>query len=428
MNLQKDLSELLEAKVITQETADKIRDYYRQNNTNPVNRLFIVFGILGAILVGLGIILMIAHNWDSYSRFTKSFFAFLPLATGQLFCAYILLRRRSSIAWRESGTAFLFFAVGACISLVSQIYNIPGNLSSFLLTWMLLSVPLVYIMNSSVGSLLYIVGITYYAGETGYWSYPSTESYLYWGLLALILPHYYQYFKVKTGNFFAFHNWFVPLSVIIALGTFTNHYEELMFAAYFSLFGLFLLIGNLELFDAKKSFQNSFRVLGSLGTLVLLLILSFDWFWEDLYEMDKPLAEVILSPEFFATAIISILAIGLFSYQSLGKKISEIELSTTVFIVFLLIFLIGIFSPVAVVLINLVTFALGVYTIRKGALEDHLGVMNYGLLIITALVVCRFFDTDLSYVLRGLMFLVVGVSFFVANFLMLKKRKTNEPQ
>ena len=33
---------------------------------------------------------------------------------------------------------------------------------------------------------------------------------------------------------------------------------------------------------------------------------------------------------------------------------------------------------------------------------------NYGLIIITALVICRFFDTDLSFVLRGLLFISVG--------------------
>ncbi|MEM6542707.1 MAG: DUF2157 domain-containing protein, partial [Bacteroidota bacterium] len=61
-----------------------------------------------------------------------------------------------------------------------------------------------------------------------------------------------------------------------------------------------------------------------------------------------------------------------------------------------------------------------------GAKQDHLGILNYGLLILTALVVCRFFDTDLSFVVRGIMFVSVGAGFFVANYLMLKKRKANE--
>jgi uncharacterized membrane protein len=139
----KDIPELLKAGVITKETADSIQDYYQTKSGSSANRLFIVFGILGAILVGLGIILIIAHNWDELSRTTKTLFAFLPLLIGQVLCGFALIKKQNSIAWRESGTAFLFFSVGASISLVSQIYNIPGDLSSFLLTWMLLCFPLI---------------------------------------------------------------------------------------------------------------------------------------------------------------------------------------------------------------------------------------------------------------------------------------------
>jgi hypothetical protein len=45
------------------------------------------------------------------------------------------------------------------------------------------------------------------------------------------------------------------------------------------------------------------------------------------------------------------------------------------------------------------------------------------LLIITALIACRFFDTDFSFVVRGLVFIGVGVGFFATNYYMIKKRK-----
>jgi hypothetical protein len=68
-------------------------------------------------------------------------------------------------------------------------------------------------------------------------------------------------------------------------------------------------------------------------------------------------------------------------------------------------------------------FLSGVLTIWRGAKNDHLGILNYGLLTITALVVCRFFDSDMSFVLRGILFMLVGGGFFVANYAMLKRRK-----
>ena len=85
MSISKDIFELLEANVISEETAEKIREYYQIKKEDSTNKLFIVFGILGALLVGLGLILIIAHNWDELSRTTKIIFAFLPLIVGQVF-------------------------------------------------------------------------------------------------------------------------------------------------------------------------------------------------------------------------------------------------------------------------------------------------------------------------------------------------------
>src|SRR5438105_836562 len=126
--LAKELEELSKEGIINDETADAIRAYYKSKGGNSHNRLFTVFSILGAILVGLGLILIIAHNWDELSKPTKVFFSFLPLLTGQLFCWFSLTKKSESQGWKEGSTAFLFFAVGACISLISQVYNIHGDL------------------------------------------------------------------------------------------------------------------------------------------------------------------------------------------------------------------------------------------------------------------------------------------------------------
>ncbi len=429
MRLIKDIPELVEADVISQATADKIQDYYRNKGGQSTNRLFIVFGILGAILIGLGIILIISQNWNELSRTAKTLFAFLPLLIGQFICGFVLIKKQDSIVWRESGTAFLFFAVGAVISLVGQIYNISGDFESYLLTWMLLCLPLIYVMNSSITSIFYIVGITIYAIETGYSSYTSFESYSYWILLLAALPHYYLLYRKKPkSNFMVFHNWIIPLSLVITLGTITNKTGELTYIAYFSLFGLFYSLGNLNFFSEQKPINSGSKILGTLGTIVLLLVLSPDWFWKDLRKKEFLFSEVITTPEFIVAAILSLLAGTLFYLQQKNKTIKDINLISSVFILFILIFIIGLYSPLAAILINILVFAIGLLTIRDGAKQDNLGLLNFGLLIITALVIFRFFDTDLSFVIRGILFVSIGVGFFITNYWMLKKRKTNEQQ
>lgn len=427
MSIQKDISDLVKVDIITQQTADKILEFYKNKSSSNTNRLFIIFGILGAILVGLGIILIIAHNWDELPKGTKTLFAFLPLLVGQVICGYALMKKQDNIAWRESGSAFLFFVIGASISLVSQIYNIPGGAGTFLLTWMLLALPLVYLMQSSITSLLFIVGITYYATQLGYWSYHTTFPYLYWLLLLGILPNYYILYKNKPeSNFMIFHNWLIPISVIISLGTATKSTEELMFIAYISLFSFFYLVGNMDFFSRQKSRNSGYKLIGSLGIISMLLMLSFDWYWEELRSKEFPISDLIEAPEFYASVITSLLAGVLLFWQQKGKSILDIMPFSIMFILFIATFILGLSSPIAVVFINILVFALGILAIKDGAKQDNLGVLNFGLLVITALVVCRFFDSDLSFVIRGLLFISVGAGFFATNYWLLKKRKTNE--
>jgi len=246
-------------------------------------------------------------------------------------------------------------------------------------------------------------------------------------LLMLVLPHYFLLLRRNPGsNFTAFHNWIVPLSAIITLGTLADTNEKFMFISYMSLFGLFFLIGNLNFFSTLKPVNNGNRILGSIGTISLLLFLSFDWFWDSLMKDGFLLSDVIFSPEFISALVITAIAIVLFYRQFRNKQLIEINPIEPVFILFIIAFLIGLFSPFSVILINLIVLLIGVVTIRNGAKLNHLGILNFGLLIITALVICRFFDTDLSFVVRGGMFVLVGAGFFAINLWMLKKRKENE--
>jgi len=95
-----------------------------------------------------------------------------------------------------------------------------------------------------------------------------------------------------------------------------------------------------------------------------------------------------------------------------------------VFILFVFAFMLGAGAPMlATIFINILVLAVAISTMQRGLILNHLGILNFGLLITTVLAVCRFFDTDISFVLRGLMFLAVGVGFFIANNMLLKKRR-----
>ena len=105
------LNELLDAGIITPEIDRKIREYYEAKHPDKSgNRMLLTFGILGALLVGLGAILIIAHNWDQLSRPVKLAIAFFPLLASQGFCAYTLFIRKRPDHLVEVAAALLCFA------------------------------------------------------------------------------------------------------------------------------------------------------------------------------------------------------------------------------------------------------------------------------------------------------------------------------
>ncbi len=248
-------------------------------------------------------------------------------------------------------------------------------------------------------------------------------------MLALILPLYYNLLtKNPKSNFLSLHNWVIPISLSFTLGTLAKDDGILIIIAYLSMYGVFYLFSNTKFFESKKLITNGFRIIGSLGAISLLLSLSFNWFWNELVSdnLDMGIFSTISSYVAFG---VTLLGITVFILNYNYKKPENYDLIGLSFIPFIAIFFIGFASPiVAQILVNLIILIVSILTIYKGSRQNHLGILNYGLLILTALIICRFFDTDISFIIRGLLFIAVGLGFFFANFMMIKKRKAQKQE
>ena len=79
-------------------------------------------------------------------------------------------------------------------------------------------------------------------------------------------------------------------------------------------------------------------------------------------------------------------------------------------------------SFAAAALMNCYALWLGIDILARGIRSDSVARANFGLLLIAVLAISRFFDSELSFVTRGLGFILVGAGFLIANILMFKKR------
>ena len=126
--------------------------------------------------------------------------------------------------------------------------------------------------------------------------------------------------------------------------------------------------------------------------------------------------------------IIMVILVLIFSYMMYqhtsrngNRSLSPVQLS---FIVYMFISLVNIINGhYAMILINLWLLAIGLYYINEGLQKNHLIIMNLGVMIIGAQILARFFEWNVSFVGRGVAFILVGCAFFIANYLLIKNAK-----
>ena len=78
--LYKQLPSLVDAGVLTEDTADRIRGHYGDVNPHSGRAVaMIVCSVLGALLIGLGIILLLAYNWTDLGRPVRTVLSLVSL-------------------------------------------------------------------------------------------------------------------------------------------------------------------------------------------------------------------------------------------------------------------------------------------------------------------------------------------------------------
>jgi hypothetical protein len=246
---------------------------------------------------------------------------------------------------------------------------------------------------------------------------------MYLVLLAGMVPYYIKQLEQGAGSYSAsIFNSLIPLSLVIALGAFISGADEFGFVIYVTFLSLLYNIGLMPYFKKYTYAWNGYLNVGRVGIAVLLLATSFRWFWKAAVVQPAPeLYFILLCVVFFGGAMY-------FAYRSANGKF-RFDIYQYIVVIFPIIYLIGMrHDYVASVLNNILVLALGVLAIKDGSARVDFSMLNFGLLIISGLIIARFFDTNMSFAVRGILFIAVGAGFFAANYFVGKKKKqlTNE--
>ena len=111
------------------------------------SRAAAILATMGALALGLGVILFFASNWAAISKEVK--LALMVIGVPRVYGAGYWLRYYKQ--YLRVGTAIILLAAilyGAAIHLVAQAYHVPVNHPNLVLLWFLGVIPLAYVTRS----------------------------------------------------------------------------------------------------------------------------------------------------------------------------------------------------------------------------------------------------------------------------------------
>ncbi|MCX7780912.1 MAG: DUF2157 domain-containing protein [Negativicutes bacterium] len=419
--LYQDLPDLVAKGILSPESAERLKQHYGPLGESQGNKTFLlVFGVFGVILVGLGIILLLAHNWPQFTRITRLAISIGLLFTAQAVSGLALRFKPDSRIWREAAATFHTLALGAALALIGQTYHLTEDTDMFVLTWMLLSLPLVYLLRSGSAAVLYCIGITFWVTNV----HEQSGRHLIWVLYLLALPFYWQRLRQdRQANATAILSWAFNISLFISFGAaFAAAVDNLGLLLYSALFSLNYMAGMFWFNTAGEKWRMPFKIIGIGGSIACAYILTFQDIWRHL----NVKLQNMFTPDLMLLAALMLLAVAgnIRMAQQFGRNslpLAAIPLVTSAAYISLGFDASG---AGAAVLLNSYLLLLSIWIIRKGIRQAGLGLVNLGMTLLAALIAARFFDANVSFLIRGLVFVALGAGFLITNWFIVSRRNT----
>jgi MFS family permease len=221
------------------------------------------------------------------------------------------------------------------------------------------------------------------------------------------------------------------LAVFLSLGTalvtaltVIKAYPSLWVVCFPVVAAALYLIGTHDFGDIPDAWQAPFARLGLLGVFAVSLILSTRWPWEvtNFYFFSD-------SSDVTSQAIVSVIILswalvwGVLDYLAISRKRTIEAVTGLAPVIAVLGFSL---KPIAMALFNVYLLSVSILYIMSGFRANRLSQVNIGLVMLIALVGVRFFDSQLNFVVKGAVMIVLGIGFLAANTYFLRKGMNRE--
>jgi hypothetical protein len=253
------------------------------------------------------------------------------------------------------------------------------------------------------------------------------QQHYFWWFTGVTLPLYWlQIKKYPQNNSTLFLHLCYAIMILAVWHVFVSGIDGAYFWQYWLWCIFFLLIGH-SLFAQLGVSRNAYLVIGSLGNLWMWTIFSFKEPWKEFMSIannNQTFLSELHQDYGWLPLLLTAGASAWMIYQVLNKK-RPFRLSYIYFAGALLAIIVSkyLWKDFGFYFSNIFLVAQALFYILQGNQEKHLGWLNYGLLWLAVWIGCRFFDLNLDYIWRGVLFLILGLAFFTANIYLIRVRK-----
>ena len=416
--LYEELPKLVRGGVLDQGTADRLKTHYGPAPSSPWKTgAMVLIGTFGSLLLGGGVILLFAHNWDMLTPAAKAAISIALLIVAQGVAWFAVWKKPDSAAWTEGAAVFLSGAIVAAIALICQAYQITWEIETILLAWVLLTAPLIYAMKSRMAAILVWVGSTWWLYE-GMWREENLVRGLYYlALICLVVPFMVHLIRRHGGEGrTVLLNWAGAIAFAMAgirVGVEAGGSWQMVLAGLFGLYYLFGVLREGEQ-EAGALVRNTFRSIGALGLGVLIFMFSFREQWsESLGQVDSA-GRITVFVIGMAMCGVAVFYGGRLLWERRHHQ-AALMLVPALALVGTVVQRLDDYRSIMAILANLAVLTIGLAVCVHGFRNGRLGTVNGGLILLIAVFLARFFDLDLTFLTRGVAFIVVGAGFLALN-------------
>ena len=409
----------LSEQIISAEQARTLQQRYPVSDSINLGRLLITGA--GAIMIGLGVILLFAYNWADMGKYLKLTIIFSALAGAHL-AALLSMHRHPVLS--EGLFVVGTMLMGAAIFLIGQIYHLDSHYPDAFLLWSGGALALAWARPSlSQAFIAIILVLSWHMLEVLDFSTTNHGAFLV--IIAGIFPLVWRLRSALLARY-------VSIALLITLGlSISIESERLLGISLLATASLLIILNQLLQFQHNTDYREIAQEMAKPAVLLMAIICFMLTFQDALIEI----IVIRLEQNLYSVAfwIVFILSQSGFIWLLIKRQLSIVVIFSELVLVSVLLpaLLLDSLSELALgrihqwlpILFNLLILVGSSWMMFDGARKANRRRLVTGSLLFAALAMARYSDLFDSLLARAAVFLLVGIALFVVGNIYQRHKK-----